>query len=62
MMVCVYGFPSKVAALQFEWAWQNPLKSKALQPRRELFQGRIGRSPSLVLGVDEKEKDKNRDF
>ncbi|XP_065881930.1 structure-specific endonuclease subunit slx1 isoform X2 [Euphorbia lathyris] len=27
MVFCIYGFPTNVSALQFEWAWQHPMES-----------------------------------
>ncbi|KAG0222917.1 Slx4p interacting protein [Actinomortierella wolfii] len=31
MMLLVHPFPTKLAALQFEWAWQNPHKSRQIK-------------------------------
>ncbi|RZC78210.1 hypothetical protein C5167_002376 [Papaver somniferum] len=42
MMLCIYGFPTNVSALQFEWAWQHPIESLAVRQAALSFKSLSG--------------------
>ena len=42
MMMLICGFSTKIAALQFEWAWQHPRKSRLVRDAMTAIRGRRG--------------------
>lgn len=49
MQLIVHGFPSRLAALQFEWAWQHPHISRHLKD--EHGKALIGAGKYLKMNV-----------
>ncbi|XVE58932.1 hypothetical protein DITRI_Ditri05aG0002800 [Diplodiscus trichospermus] len=49
MVVCIYGFPTNVSALQFEWAWQHPQRSVAMRQAAATFKSFSGVANKLKL-------------
>ncbi|CAI0549109.1 unnamed protein product [Linum tenue] len=49
MVFCIYGFPTQVSALQFEWAWQHPRESKAVREAALSFKSFSGVANNIKL-------------
>ncbi|XP_044484263.1 uncharacterized protein LOC123210117 [Mangifera indica] len=49
MVLCIYGFPTNVSALQFEWAWQHPAESLAVRQAAATFKSFSGVANKIKL-------------
>uniref|UniRef100_A0A6P3ZM10 structure-specific endonuclease subunit SLX1 homolog isoform X1 n=1 Tax=Ziziphus jujuba TaxID=326968 RepID=A0A6P3ZM10_ZIZJJ len=49
MVLCIYGFPTNVSALQFEWAWQHPTESLAVRSAAASFKSLSGIANKIKL-------------
>ncbi|XP_022964936.1 structure-specific endonuclease subunit SLX1 homolog isoform X1 [Cucurbita moschata] len=49
MVFCIYGFPTNVSALQFEWAWQHPNESLAVRSAAATFKSLSGIANKIKL-------------
>ncbi|KAJ4719167.1 Structure-specific endonuclease subunit SLX1-like [Melia azedarach] len=49
MVLCIYGFPTNVSALQFEWAWQHPSESLAVRQAAASFKSFSGVANKIKL-------------
>ncbi|KAK7305511.1 hypothetical protein VNO77_43417 [Canavalia gladiata] len=49
MVLCIYGFPTNVSALQFEWAWQHPVESLAVRKAAAGFKSLSGIGNKIKL-------------